>query len=151
MILDNRQKMVTRSVRSTQLGPAFSVGTSGLGLLVLRYQSVSSAPTVTLFYFDPRNACCVNLDYMVGMVATAGIVLDVYIVGQKCVYFVGQFHCPGGPWRIRSSPLLSVATPTISLPTPGYCLNRELTIKRLESGHGEESCLLDAKLILCPM
>lgn len=92
-----------------------------------------------------------NLDYMVGMVATAGIVLDVYVAGQKCVYFVGQFHCPGGLWRIRSSPLLSVATPTISLPTPGYCLNRELTIKRLESGHGEESCLLDAKLILCPM
>lgn len=51
----------------------------------------------------------------------------------------------------REFPIAHLATPTISLPTPGYCLNGELTIEGLKSDHGEGNCPLDEKLILCPM
>lgn len=85
MILDNKQKLGTRSVRSTHPGPAFSVGISGLGLLVLWYQSVSSHPQSFCSTLTLEMLVVYNLDFMVGMVATAGIVLDVYFVGQKYV------------------------------------------------------------------
>lgn len=72
---------------------------------------------ITLIYFDLRNTCVVA-----GLCGghDSNKYSSICVLCRAEIY--GQFHCPGGLWRTGSSPLLSVATPTASLPTPGYCL-----------------------------
>lgn len=82
-LLNNKQKLVTGSLRSTPPQSAFSVGTSGLGLVVCGTRVCLQHPQSLRSTLTLEMLVVYNLDCMVGVVATAGTVLDAYFVGQK--------------------------------------------------------------------